>query len=108
MSQPNCEIVNTSNQTKSPSQRVWEVDFLRGFLILFVIFDHMMFNLWYFCQDASTAMFSWLCSVANAYYNQQTTLGGIAVCHPQRLCDGLCVCCRHQQQSECKQSKKSN
>jgi len=77
MSQPNCEIVNTSNQTKSPSQRVWEVDFLRGFLILFVIFDHMMFNLWYFCQDASTAMFSWLCSVANAYYNQQTTLGAL-------------------------------
>ena len=24
-------------------QRIWEIDFLRGFLILFVIFDHFLF-----------------------------------------------------------------
>lgn len=25
-------------------QRIWEIDFLRGFLILFVIFDHFMWD----------------------------------------------------------------
>lgn len=26
-------------------QRIWEIDFLRGFLILFVIFDHFMWDI---------------------------------------------------------------
>ncbi len=75
MSQTAQEIVNNANQTESPSQRIWEVDFLRGFLILFVVFDHFMFNLWYFCQDSSTALFSWLYSVSLAYYDSATSLG---------------------------------
>ena len=32
--------INNSNKTK----RVWEVDFLRGFCMLFVIWDHLMFD----------------------------------------------------------------
>lgn len=34
------KTINNSNKTK----RVWEVDFLRGFCMLFVIWDHLMFD----------------------------------------------------------------
>ncbi len=77
MSQPNQEIVNTKSQVKSPSQRVWEVDFLRGFLLLFVVLDHFMFNLWYFCSTAQTAVFRWLYNLSLAYYDEQTWLGAL-------------------------------
>lgn len=37
------------NKLISPKKRnegrVWEVDFLRGILILFVVFDHVMFDI---------------------------------------------------------------
>lgn len=77
MTQSAQEIVNIDNQQKSPSQRIWEVDFLRGFLLLFVVLDHLMFNLWYFCQHSKTALFSWLYTVAVDYYDAQTFLGGL-------------------------------
>ncbi len=63
---------------KEPSvkrQRVWEVDFLRGFLILFVIWDHFMWDV-SFMWDVhapggngyNTALFRWLFEVSEAYY----------------------------------------
>ena len=79
MIQTDQEIINTTSTNKSPSQRIWEVDFLRGFLLLFVVFDHFMFNLWYFCQDASTELFKWLYSLSVAYYSEQTTLGALQI-----------------------------
>ena len=79
MIQTDQEIINTTSTNKSPSQRIWEVDFLRGFLLLFVVFDHFMFNLWYFCQDASTGLFKWLYSLSVAYYSEQATLGALQI-----------------------------
>ena len=79
MSQLNQEIVNTKSQVKSPSQRIWEVDFLRGFLLLFVVLDHFMFNLWYFCSTAQTGVFKWLYAVSLAYYDASTWLGYVQI-----------------------------
>ena len=33
------------SQKKGYGNRVWEVDLLRGILILFVVFDHVMFDI---------------------------------------------------------------
>lgn len=77
MSQSLQEIVNMQNDVKSSSQRVWEVDFLRGFLLLFVVLDHFMFNVWYFCSNAQTAVFRWLYGLSLDYYNEHVLLGAV-------------------------------
>ena len=38
------EQVLANSQPKTKAKRVWEVDFLRGFCMLFVIWDHLMFD----------------------------------------------------------------
>ncbi len=48
-------------------KRVWEVDFLRGFMILFVVWDHFMWDigrLWPY----KTALFQWLYTLSGLYY----------------------------------------
>lgn len=49
--------------------RVWEVDFLRGFMILFVIWDHFMWDVgsigtWQY----KTNLFNWLYDLQSVYY----------------------------------------
>ncbi len=56
------EIVATPKE-----KRVWEVDFLRGFMILFVVWDHFMWDvgsMWPY----KTALFQWLYTLCGAYY----------------------------------------
>jgi hypothetical protein len=36
-----------------------------------------MFNLWYFCSTAQTAVFRWLYNLSLAYYDEQTWLGAL-------------------------------
>lgn len=52
-------------------QRVWEVDFLRGLMILFVVWDHFMWDVDYFGTGASykTGLFQWLYTLAQNYYS---------------------------------------
>lgn len=56
-------------QTKPAKRRVWEVDFLRGFMILFVVFDHFMWDVNNFGADYSTALFRWLYDLSERYYS---------------------------------------
>ena len=53
----------------APRKRIWEVDFLRGFMILFVVWDHFMWDvLCGFSGSYNTALFQWLEKVAVDYY----------------------------------------
>ena len=55
---------------KTPKrQRIWEVDFLRGLMILFVVWDHFMWDVnclgtWQY----ETKLFQWLYKVSESYY----------------------------------------
>lgn len=50
-------------------QRIWEVDFLRGLMILFVVWDHFMWNVRYaFSSNYNTALFQWLYTLSIRYY----------------------------------------
>lgn len=49
-------------------KRIWEVDFLRGFMILFVVWDHFMWDvgtMWPY----KTSLFQWLYELCNSYYS---------------------------------------
>ncbi len=49
--------------------RVWEVDFLRGFLILFVVWDHFMWDIVYGVNgNYNTGLFKWLYDLGVGYY----------------------------------------
>lgn len=48
-------------------KRVWEVDFLRGFMILFVVWDHFMWDIGR-CWPYKTAVFQWLYDLSAIYY----------------------------------------
>lgn len=49
--------------------RVWEVDFLRGILILFVVWDHFMWDVVYGVGgNYKTGLFSWLYELGISYY----------------------------------------
>ncbi len=49
-------------------QRIWEIDFFRGFLILFVIWDHLMFDIVEIGGAYQTGFFKWLYSFAYDYF----------------------------------------
>lgn len=58
--------------------RVWEVDALRGFLILFVVFDHFMFDLWMFRNYFVSDLGKLLGNFAHTqYYNGSAVLGSL-------------------------------
>ena len=46
-----------TKQKKGYGNRVWEVDLLRGILILFVVFDHVMFDIGAMFADSSAYVF---------------------------------------------------
>lgn len=50
-------------------QRVWEVDFVRGLMILFVVIDHFFFDVGYVVENYNTGFFQWLQGLSDAYYN---------------------------------------
>ena len=59
--------VQTINQQNKKIKRVWEVDFLRGFCMLFVIWDHLMFD-FAFLFSFSTALGSAISNFASSYW----------------------------------------
>lgn len=52
-------------------ERIWEVDFLRGLMILFVVWDHLMWDFAYFGinNGFKTDVFRWLYNFAVDYQN---------------------------------------
>lgn len=52
-------------------RRIWEVDFLRGLMILFVVWDHLMWDFAYFGNNGgfSTEVFKRLYDFASSYQN---------------------------------------
>ena len=68
--QVEAEITALEKDTSlAPKKRIWEVDFLRGFMILFVVWDHFMWDV--FCGfngDYKTPLFQWLYEVGRNYY----------------------------------------
>ena len=52
------EEVAATTQSQTPKKRrVWEIDFLRGLCIIMMVFDHLMFDLWYFPYFVGVANF---------------------------------------------------
>lgn len=49
-------------------KRVWEVDFLRGLMILFVVWDHFMYDVRYSVGSYNTGLFKWLYDLSVNYY----------------------------------------
>lgn len=35
-------------ETKPKKKRIWEIDFIRGFCVLLMVFDHIIFDIWIF------------------------------------------------------------
>ena len=67
--QVEAEVTAIENDaTLAPKKRIWEVDFLRGFMILFVVWDHFMWDIYYGSAGFNTPLFQWLEQVARNYY----------------------------------------
>lgn len=62
------QIVDEIVATPTP-KRVWEVDFLRGFMILFVVWDHFMYDVRYSVGSYNTGFFNWLFKLSQNYYS---------------------------------------
>lgn len=64
------EVTALANDTSlAPRKRIWEVDFLRGFMILFVVWDHFMWDVYFGSTNPyQTGLFQWLEKVARSYY----------------------------------------
>lgn len=52
-----------------PKRRVWEIDFLRGLMILFVVWDHFMYDVFCVGKNYNTELFIWLNDLAKSYYS---------------------------------------
>ncbi|MCH5156475.1 MAG: DUF1624 domain-containing protein [Clostridiales bacterium] len=51
-------------------ERIWEVDFVRGLMILFVVWDHFMWDVYFgFTSSYNTALFQWLYKLGGDYYS---------------------------------------
>lgn len=63
------EIVNELAVTPK-RQRIWEIDFVRGLMILFVVWDHFMWdiNSINYKTPYNTALFQWLFELSKTYY----------------------------------------
>jgi uncharacterized membrane protein len=63
-------------------QRIWELDFLRGFAIIMMIFDHLMYdfrNLNSFFSNFNTVdnpVFNWLNDIARLYWSSELRFYG--------------------------------
>lgn len=63
------QAIEESPVIENKPKRVWEVDFLRGLMILFVVWDHFMFDIRYGGGGAyNTGFFRWLYDLAGDYY----------------------------------------
>lgn len=62
--------VQLDKLSKTPlKKRVWEIDFLRGLMILFVVFDHFMWDVKFSGgAEYNTAVFRWLYDLSSKYY----------------------------------------
>lgn len=50
-------------------QRIWEIDFVRGLMILFVVWDHFMWDVHFVgAHDYNTGLFQWLYELSTKYY----------------------------------------
>lgn len=50
-------------------ERIWEVDFVRGLMILFVVWDHFMWDVnWFGSSGFNTGLFQWLYKLSVNYY----------------------------------------
>lgn len=61
------ENVQALNKQNTKQKRVWEVDFLRGFCMLFVIWDHLMFD-FAFLFSFSTPIGQAISNFADSYW----------------------------------------
>ena len=60
--------VNELAATKK-RERIWEVDFVRGLMILFVVWDHFMWDVRYAAGGSyNTGLFQWLYALSGNYY----------------------------------------
>ena len=63
--------VELNELAKAPKrERIWEIDFLRGLMILFVVWDHFMWDV--NCIGSSTyvsGLFKWLYALSDKYYD---------------------------------------
>ena len=51
-------------------ERVWEVDFVRGLMILFVVWDHFMWDVRYVGSSSyNSGLFQWLYKLSASYYS---------------------------------------
>lgn len=41
----------SSKEIKVKNKRIWELDFIRGLCVLLMVFDHIMFDLWFFGDE---------------------------------------------------------
>ena len=62
--------INELAVTPNPKrQRIWEVDFVRGLMILFVVWDHFMWNVNSIgSSEYNTKLFQWLYELSLRYY----------------------------------------
>ena len=50
-------------------RRVWEIDFLRGFCMLFVMWDHLMYDIWaLFASEITTSWGKAVAAFAKSYW----------------------------------------
>ncbi len=66
-------IVTMQEETLPQKKRVWEVDFLRGILILFVVWDHLMFD--FMSLPFSTEFFQTIARFATEYQTSALRTG---------------------------------
>lgn len=68
-----------TKQKKGYGNRVWEVDLLRGILILFVVFDHVMFDIGaMFADSFSTPLGIRISDWAAGYVFESSAFGLLA------------------------------
>ena len=62
--------VELDNLAKTPKrERIWEIDFVRGLMILFVVWDHFMWDINCIGSgDYKSKLFQWLYEVSDRYY----------------------------------------
>ena len=53
---------------EQPPKRIWEVDFVRGLMILFVVWDHFMYDVSAF-EPYQSGLFNWLYALSARYYS---------------------------------------
>lgn len=64
------DVSNEIKRMRKP--RIWEIDFLRGFLILFVIFDHFWYDVSALGSGFVSSFGRWLYAASESYYTTGT------------------------------------